>query len=122
MRKKRLLLVVDDDPQIRVQLGWALREEFDVRLAANSGEAARFLDREAPPAAALVDLHLPPDEATIESGLWLIRALKDRSAETRIIAISSCTNEDSRRRSCSAGAEILLNKPVRTTELLELLG
>lgn len=122
MGGKTRVLIVDDDPEVLSQLRWALREEFDLLLAASPPEVEALLLEASPPAAALVDLHLPPETSSIDGGIAVIRALRRASAATRIVAISAYPSEDSDRRSRSAGASMLLSKPVRRARLLELLG
>ncbi len=121
MKPKRRLLIVDDDLDIRTQLMWALEEDFELLVAGDPQEAGEILDGKAPPDAALVDLHLPPDPSTCAAGLALIRRLRQSSSLVRIIAISAQHSRELERRSRSAGAVTLLGKPVQRATLLELL-
>jgi len=121
MATKKRILIVDDDPEILVQMRWALDQEFDLTLAQTPREAADALRDEAPPEVALVDLHLPPDTTGIDGGLAVIRRLKRSSGATRVLAFTAQVNEESHRLCRSAGAEMLLGKPVQRAELLEIL-
>lgn len=121
MASQRRLLIVDDDPEILVQLRWALQDDFELLLASDPRQAAELAHRGRAPAAALVDLHLPPDVGSIEGGLALIRDLRQTCAGTRIIAFTAQYDDEAERRSRSAGAEQLLMKPVERSVLLRLL-
>jgi DNA-binding response OmpR family regulator len=121
MARKAMILVVDDDPEIRRQLRWALNEEYEIQVAADLGEAERKIRNGDTPAAAIVDLHLPPDTDSIEAGISVIRALREASGGTRIIVITADSTEEARRRSQSAGASIFLNKPVERSKVLSAL-
>ncbi len=120
-KKRKKVLIVDDDAEILTQLRWALGEEFDLVLAGSPSEAEALLSEGAPPEAALVDLHLPPDASSIEGGISVIRSLSQTSATTRIIAFSADRSEDADRLTRDAGALMLLNKPIQRERLLELL-
>ena len=121
MSRKKKVLIVDDDAEILTQLRWALGEEFELVLAGSPDEAEQLLREGAPPEAALVDLHLPPDTSSIEGGVSVIRRLSQTSAATRIIAFSADRSEEAARITRDAGALMLLNKPVQRERLLELL-
>ena len=121
MDRRMRVLIVDDDPEILTQLRWALQDEFDLLVAGSPAEAESILRGQEPPEAALVDLHLPPDTSSIDGGISLIQSLRSASEETRIIAFSAHQSDEAQRLSRSAGARVLLNKPVRRGTLLHLL-
>lgn len=121
MPRKTTVLVVDDDPEVRRQLRWALEEDFDILMAADLGEAERIIRTGETPAAAIVDLHLPPDTGSIEAGISVIRTLRESSGKTRIIVISADSTGEARRRSRLAGAARFLSKPVGRSVVLNAL-
>ena len=60
MSANNLILVVDDEPNIRLLISTALQTEgWQICEAAGSAEAIATLQRESP-AVILLDLHLPP--------------------------------------------------------------
>ena len=68
----RCLLVVDDDPHTTYLLQVLLRRGGYETRASNSGEEALDLARREPPAAVLLDLHMPD-----LSGLEVLATLKN---------------------------------------------
>lgn len=122
MKRKKRVLIVDDDPGVLTQMRWALQDDFDLILARSPHEAQEVLMGTVPVAAAVVDLHLPPDTTVIDGGLEMIRSLKGARAEIRIIAMTANKVEGAGRRVLDAGATTLLDKPVARLRLLNLLG
>jgi two-component system NtrC family response regulator len=121
MERKQTVLIVDDDPEILTQLGWALGDEFDLSLAGSRAEAEALIEDGSRPLAALIDLHLPPDCSSAENGIACIRYLKERLEDVRIIAFSAFATEENEALCQSAGAEMLLSKPVERDYLLRVL-
>jgi len=65
------ILIVDDDIGVRKQLFWELTERFIVHQAQNPDEAFKMLNKHAIDIA-LIDLHMPPNPNTPESGLLVL--------------------------------------------------
>jgi CheY-like chemotaxis protein len=60
MAERTRMLIVEDDPDIRLALEQLFSNEgYEVTLANNGSEAIELLDPDAPPCAALVDLLMP---------------------------------------------------------------
>ena len=59
-RIRPALLLVDDDPEIRDQMKWALAFEYQVLQAEDRGAALAQVRQTMPPLV-LLDLGLPPD-------------------------------------------------------------
>jgi len=107
-----LILVVDDDPQIRSILNRYLsRHEFDVREAGSGQEMRAELERIIP-AVILLDIGLPDTD-----GLSLLRELRD-SAEVGIIIISGMAEQVDRVVGLELGADDFVAKPIDHRELL----
>jgi CheY-like chemotaxis protein len=120
--KRRCVLVVDDEEDIREIVGWALgREGYDVTLVDNGAEAV------ATAAAgefglAFVDVAMPGMD-----GLATLRALKEVSPRTEVIMItafleSTLAREDRRNRvaDCLAeGARGCLRKPFTVSSVVK---
>lgn len=108
------VMVVDDDPRLRLLLKTTLAsEEYAVEEAASAEEAielARFFR----PRVVVVDLGLPG-----RNGLWLSSHLKRQHAEIAVIVLTGADTSvaDVER----AGADGLLRKPFSPVELLDAL-
>jgi CheY-like chemotaxis protein len=113
----RSILVVDDEPAVRVLYELVLvRRGHNVRTATTVAEALAACAAK-PPDVVVVDMFMP--EA---SGLELIRSLRRQSPSPRIIAVTGggtwegfevlVTAKD-------AGADVTLRKPLPTEVLVE---
>ncbi|MES1174437.1 MAG: response regulator transcription factor [Myxococcales bacterium] len=110
--KRALLLVVEDDPEMRGVLTLALQGEgFDVKEAVTGGEALRLIHTRAPDAA-ILDLGLPDID-----GLELITKIRSEH-ELPIIVLSARTDEEAQIRALDGGANDFVTKPFRERELL----
>ena len=91
-RERRVVLVVDDDPDVRMILGEILDQRgFAVREAANGLEALAYLERSAPPSAILLDLMMPvmAGEEVLDA-----LALDPRLCAVPVIVISARPQEE----------------------------
>ena len=112
-RDGRTLLIVDDDDRFRARLMQAFRERgFEVRGAADSGEALKSAGAESPELA-LVDLRLPGG-----SGLDLVRALKQLDATTNVVVLTGYGSIATALESVRAGATTYLTKPVDADQIV----
>ena len=110
--KRALLLVVEDDPEMRAVLALALQNHgFDVRDAGSGGEALRLIQLRAPDAA-ILDLGLPDMD-----GLELIARIRAEH-ELPILVLSARTDEQAQVRALDGGANDFITKPFRERELL----
>ncbi len=107
------LLVVDDDPDIRITLWQVLHEEgFDVVTASNGFEALeRVAQRE--PALIILDLMMP-----VLDGWSVLSLLKAARAHIPIIVLSAHPSIHS---ALPAGATCRVEKPVSIDRLLLLV-
>ena len=106
------ILIVDDEPQIRLLLRVTLvRAGYRVVEAATAREAlsARDIDR---PDLILLDLGLPDRD-----GLELVKALRGEP-ETRLIVVSAREDTDQKVAALDLGADDYVTKPFDTDELL----
>jgi two-component system OmpR family response regulator len=109
------VLVVDDDPDIRVALAEALKiAGYDVGSAA-TGIGALEACRQQCPDLVLLDQMLPDID-----GLEVCRRLRDDPATRRvpIVFLTARTGETERVRGLAAGADDYVVKPFSTAELL----
>jgi ActR/RegA family two-component response regulator len=103
----RTLLIVDDDVPFRTRLMQACRERgFEVSGAGSYEEAVAAASTESPELA-LVDLRLPG-----ESGLEVVRALKDIDATTNVVVLTGYGSIATAVASMKLGATTYLTKPV----------
>ncbi|HRN52396.1 MAG TPA: ATP-binding protein [Gemmatimonadaceae bacterium] len=111
-------LVVDDEPVLRHTLTLVLqRAGFDVRAAEDAGTALDILRGDGPPVELLLtDLSLPGG-----SGLAIIRAARERSAQTRCVLISGYSHEASEA-DASVQPDAFLQKPFEIAVLLETVA
>src|SRR5258707_783683 len=112
------VLCVDDHPVVRDGIAAIINLQRDMRLvgaAATGGEALeRFFA--ASPDVALVDLELPD-----MSGFDLIKKIKDKSPNARIIVLSSHEGDVDIQRALEAGAQGYVAKGIVRDELLETI-
>lgn len=114
MSQKKILLV-DDDPEMRLALGVRLKHHQYEVVTAGDGVAAISETRKHLPDLILLDLGLPAGD-----GFTVIERLKQNHllADIPIIVISGRDRMASRDRSLKAGAKLFLQKPVSNVELL----
>jgi response regulator RpfG family c-di-GMP phosphodiesterase len=115
-REPRGILVVDDDPSIRLLLRTTLAaDEFTVEVASSAEEAAGVA-RFRPPAVVILDIGLPGMD-----GLTFCRELKRNGVYGTPLVIlltgAKTTPEDV----ATAGADAILRKPFSPLELVALL-
>jgi two-component system, OmpR family, response regulator MprA len=106
------VLVVDDEPAVRVALERALRlEAYEVELAADGREA---LDRiaGAAPDAVVLDVAMPHVD-----GLEVCRRLRDAGDRTPVLMLTARDAVDDRVAGLDAGADDYLVKPFALKEL-----
>jgi two-component system phosphate regulon response regulator OmpR len=109
------ILVVDDDPELRVMLrDYLTGNGYTVDLAAH-GDAMRESLAQAMPQAVVLDLMLPGDD-----GLTLARELR-RSSDVPILMLSARGEEIDRVIGLEVGADDYLPKPFSPRELLARL-
>lgn len=104
--------VLEDDADLRMEVGEALEDEFDVT---GYGEISSFWGafEEAEPALAIVDLGLPDGR-----GSDVIRAIREASRTVGILVLSGDKTEFERVVCLELGADDFLVKPSSTRELL----
>ncbi len=109
---RSIVLVVDDDPWIRLLLRDLLTDEGYAVEEASNGSAALRLAQRHPPALMLLDLVLPE-----QSGLDLLTVLKSRRATTRVPVIAVTARTDLLARAAKL-ADAVVAKPFDIEELL----
>ena len=106
------ILVVEDDPQLRVLISRALKEHgYDVRSAATGAEMQVQME-DGRPALIVLDIMLPGT-----NGIDLLRRLR-ASSDVPVIFVSARGEEADRIVGLELGADDYLAKPFGTRELL----
>ena len=107
------ILVVDDEPAVRVALERALRlEGYDVALAEDGDDALRLVERDAPELVVL-DVLMP----TLD-GIAVCRRLRRAGDRTPILMLTARDAVSDRVSGLDAGADDYLVKPFALEELL----
>jgi DNA-binding response OmpR family regulator len=111
------ILIVEDDPNLRVGLQDNLQDEgYDVAAAANAAEADTLL-RSRTFDLLILDVMLPG-----EDGYSLCRRLRASGLRSMVMMLTARTLEDDIVRGFEAGAQDYLTKPYRLRELLARVG
>lgn len=111
---KKTLLIIDDEPAIRLILEHYFASEYEVVLTANGQEALDWLHQGNYADAIVADYEMP-----ILNGLDFIRELRALPAHESVpLLILSATDETSKKIIClKAGADDYLVKPFNPEEL-----
>jgi two-component system NtrC family response regulator len=119
MTKPRLL-IVDDDEDIRVQMKWALTDEYEVLMAGDRTSAVAAFTAERP-VATLLDLGLPPCPNDPDEGLSVLSGLLVLDRLAKVIVVSGQSEKQNAIRAVGAGAYDFLCKPVDVEDLKRVL-
>jgi DNA-binding NtrC family response regulator len=116
-RDRPRILVADDDPGIRTLLRLTFETAgFEVIEAANGNEA-REKAFENPPDVFVTDLAMPEGE-----GLETLRHFQCEFPSVPTVAISGAFSGGVLRSALYFGARAIMQKPLRTTKLLEIVS
>jgi len=115
MNLKPLVLIVDDEPQIRRLLTVSLEANGYRVLSAANGQEGLVLAAQHQPALVILDLGLPD-----LSGQEVLRRLREWS-NTPVIVLSVRDDEKGKVAALDAGADDYVTKPFNTDELLARL-
>ncbi len=114
-RRGRPILVVEDDPEVRVLVSEYLSDAgFRSVSAADGGEALRRLDEGPPPALILLDIQMPGMD-----GPSFARELRTRLSRVPIVVITALARPDREADRCNADG--YLAKPFDESSLLRLV-
>jgi two-component system NtrC family response regulator len=113
---KPRLLIVDDDETIRMQMKWALANDYEVLLADDRGGALETF-KSSRPAVTLLDLGLPPHPNAPDEGLDTLSELLTLDGLAKVIIISGQEDRENAVRAVGAGAYDFFCKPVELEEL-----
>lgn len=105
-RQPAHVVILEDEPSVRTLYEIALSLEGHTVAGAARVEDGLRACEEHPPQVAIVDLFIRE-----RSGLELIRALRQRGAPTRIIAVTGIGDQHDLLEAKDAGADLTLQKP-----------
>jgi DNA-binding response OmpR family regulator len=116
--QKKKLLIVDDEPQIRMLLKEFLSETFDVELAAN-GKEALLLARSSKPHVILMDIMMPELDGV--STVQKLR-LDDYTRHIPVLMLTAANSSQERIRAFNFGADDFISKPFEVDELISRIN
>jgi len=106
-------LVIEDDPQLRAQVGEYLSDEGYAVDAAGDGDEGQFMALEYPLDLAVIDLGLPKTP-----GIAIIKAVRKAGRKFPILILTARDGWQSKVEGLEAGADDYLVKPFHREELL----
>ena len=114
--KKDLILIVEDDPDIRMMMKEILESKYEIQEASNGKEALEFMNSNLP-VLVLSDIMMP-----LLNGFELLEKIKSdkRTRHIPVVLISSKGDEESQIEGLVIGADAYLKKPfnIRHLEVL----
>lgn len=120
MSMKTVLLLVDDDAEIREQMKWALMSDYAVVEAADRRSAIAAVKREAPPLVVL-DLGLPPAVDASTEGFAILQEIMQLNPSSKVVVVTGNTDRANALAAIAGGAYDFLEKPVQLDLLKTVL-
>ena len=114
-KKKKPLLVVEDDKGLQSQLRWAF-EDFEVEVSDERTEAINQL-RRIEPGVVILDLGLPPDPGGVTEGLATLTEILALAPETKVIVVTGDSERSNAVKAIALGADGVV---IGTAELVAL--
>ena len=107
------ILVIEDEPELRQQLGEALQQQGFVTDMAGDGIEGEWMAREFPVDAAIIDLGLPG-----KSGIEVIESLRRHGRDYPVLILTARDHWQDKVEGLETGADDYLVKPFHMEELL----
>jgi len=120
MNTRLSLLLVDDDPEIRDQMKWALASEYEMLEASDRITALAHV-RKAVPQLVLLDLGLPPDIDGASEGLAILRETLQLNPIAKVIVVTGNSDRAKAIAAIESGAYDFIEKPVQLDVLKVVL-
>ncbi len=117
---KARLLIVDDDEDIRMQLKWALKQDYEI-LPAEDRATALDLLRTRGPQVVTLDLGLPPFPHDSTEGFAALEEILQVEPNAKVIVITGQDQKDNARKAIGLGAYDFLCKPIQVEDLKIIL-
>jgi len=115
-----ILLLVDDDPDIREQMKWALMPDYQVVEAEDRRTAIAAVKRDMPPLVVL-DLGLPPAVDASTEGFAILQDIMQLDSATKVVVVTGNTDRANALAAIAGGAYDFLEKPVQLDLLKTVL-
>ena len=110
------ILVVDDEPDLRITYERLLRREgYRVVTAGSRGEGLHLVVAD-PPRLVISDLKLPDGD-----GIEIVRAARALAPPVPVIVVTAFASSATREAALASGAAAILAKPFAASELLRLV-
>jgi len=119
MNNRPVLLLVDDDPEIRDQMKWALAADYQLIEASDRATALAHV-RQALPRLVLLDLGLPPDPDGASEGLAILRETLQLNPMAKVIVVTGNSDRAKAVAAIESGAYDFIEKPVQL-EVLKIV-
>jgi two-component system NtrC family response regulator len=116
--KRKPLLIVEDDPALQKQMGWAF-DGYEVALADDRESALAQLRRHEP-AVITIDLGLPPHPDEPTEGFRLLQEILSLAPDSKVIVISGQHDRANAVKCVALGAYDFCEKPFQA-EILTLI-
>lgn len=112
------VLIVDDSKQIRERIVALLTEFHQIRVAGQAGSSAETLEAldHIRPDAVILDIRLPDG-----SGIELLKTIKDRYPDIRVIMLTNFDYGQYRRQCRKLGADHFLNKTLEFDKIADAI-
>lgn len=117
---KPKLLIVDDDEEIRTQMTWALRQDYEI-FTAEDRRSALAMFRAEHPAVVTLDLGLPPHPRDMDEGFRTLGAILQDDTDTKVIVITGQDGREYALQAIGQGAYDFFRKPIALDELQVIL-
>jgi DNA-binding response OmpR family regulator len=114
---KPRILIVDDDEAITQQLQWTLSDDYDVMIANDMHTAVRRATTYEP-VVSILDLHLPPEVDSPDTGLRVLEYIKSHIPRSKVLVMTAASAIPLKKACYAIGADEFLNKPFDTELLL----
>ncbi|NOS82074.1 MAG: PEP-CTERM-box response regulator transcription factor [Nitrospira sp.] len=115
-----VMLLVDDDPEIRDQMKWAFAADYELLEASDRSTALAHV-REVMPRLVLLDLGLPPDPDGASEGLAILRGILEVNPVAKVIVVTGNSDRANALAAIAQGAYDFIEKPVQLDVLKILL-
>ena len=120
MNNRPVLLLIDDDAEIRDQMKWALASDYQLLEAPDRSTALAHV-RETMPRLILLDLGLPPDIDGASEGLAILRETLRLNPMAKVIVITGNSDRAKAVAAIESGAYDFIEKPVQLDVLKVVL-
>lgn len=120
MTTRPVLLLVDDDVEIRDQMKWALASDYHLLEACDRPTALAQV-RQAMPQTILLDLGLPPDTDGASEGLAILQEALSVNPNAKIIVVTGNSDRAKAVAAIEIGAYDFIEKPVQLDVLKVVL-